>query len=99
MLVRGTPEGIRLDLKVVTRASRNRVAGVSGGRLKVCVTAAPERGRANGLVVETVAEWLGVAPRHVRIVHGETSARKEIEVSGVAERVLRARIDGIGDAR
>jgi len=48
------------------------------------VTAAPEKGRANAAVVETLAEALGVAKNALRIVSGETSPLKTVEVEGAA---------------
>ncbi len=87
-----TPAGVRIAVKVVTRASSNRVAGSVGDRLKVCVTAPPEKGRANALVVETLAEFFGVAERAVRIVAGETASLKELEVDGVGVAQARERL-------
>lgn len=79
---------VRLAIKVVTRSSKNRVAGMTGDRLKVCVTAPPEKGRANALVVETLEEFFGAK---VRIVAGETASVKQVEVAldaaGVREKL------------
>ena len=71
---------MRLHLKVVPKSSRDRVVGWVGDRLKVQVTAAPERGKANDAVVEVVAAALGVPRSRVRIVAGETSPLKTVEV-------------------
>ena len=73
---------MRLHLKVVPKASRDRVAGWVGDRLKVQVTAAPERGKANAAVIEVLAAALGVPRGRVRIVAGETSPLKTVEVDG-----------------
>jgi uncharacterized protein (TIGR00251 family) len=83
---------MRLSIKVVPKASRDRVAGWMGEVLKVCVTAPPERGKANAAVVEVLAEALGVPRAAVRIVAGETSPRKTIEVAGVGEEVALRRL-------
>jgi uncharacterized protein len=71
---------LRLHLKVVPKASRDRVVGWVGDRLKVQVTAAPERGRANDAVVEVLAAALGVSRSLIRITAGETSPLKTVEV-------------------
>jgi uncharacterized protein (TIGR00251 family) len=73
---------MKLQLKVIPKSSRNRIVGWLGERLKVQVTAAPERGRANDAVVELIAEALGLARNQVRIVAGETAALKTIQVEG-----------------
>jgi uncharacterized protein (TIGR00251 family) len=73
---------LRLLLKVVPKASRDRVVGWVGDRLKVQVTAAPERGKANEAVIEVLADALGVPRSKVRILAGETSPLKTVEVDG-----------------
>ena len=73
---------MRLHLKVVPKSSRNRVAGWVGDRLKVQVTAAPERGKANDAVIDVLAAALGLPRSRVRIVAGATSPLKTVEVDG-----------------
>lgn len=82
----------RLAIKVVPGASREGVAGWLGDALKIRVAAPPERGRANAAIERVLAEALGVAPESVRIVAGATSARKTVEIKGVAEAEVRARL-------
>jgi len=81
---------MKLQLKVVPKASRDRVVGWVGERLKVQVTAAPERGKANAAVVDVLSEALGLPPARVRIVAGETSPLKTVEIDG--EESLLARL-------
>ena len=71
---------VSLQIKVVPKSSRDRVLGWMGDRLKVAVTAAPEKGKANAAVVALLAEVLGVARSKVAIVSGEASALKTISV-------------------
>ena len=73
---------MRLHLKVVPKASRDRVVGWVGDRLKVQVTAAPERGKANEAVIEVLSAALGLPRSRVRIVAGETSPLKTVDVDG-----------------
>ena len=56
---------MRLELKVVPKASRDRVVGWLGDRLKVQVRAAPERGKANAAVEALLAEILGAGLRRL----------------------------------
>jgi uncharacterized protein (TIGR00251 family) len=73
---------VRLQLKVVPKSSKNRVVGWVGDRLKVQVTAPPERGKANEAVVGVLADALGVPRSRVRIVSGETAPLKTVEIDG-----------------
>jgi uncharacterized protein (TIGR00251 family) len=75
---------VRLSLKVIPKSSRDRIVGWLGDRLKVQVTAAPERGKANDAVIGVLSEALGVPRSAVRIVAGETSPLKSVEVDGEA---------------
>ena len=70
---------MKLDIKVVPKASRNAVKEESG-RLKVYVTAAPEKGKANAAVVDVLAKHFGVKRQNIRLVKGETSPRKSFEI-------------------
>lgn len=79
---------IRVDLKVQPKSSRDRIVGWIGDRLKVQVTAPPEKGKANDAVVGLLAETLGVSKSAVRIVAGQTSPLKTVEIDA-AESVLR----------
>lgn len=74
--------GVELRVKVVPGASRDRIAGVLGDALKIQVSAAPERGRANAAVEELIATALGVPRNAVRIMGGLTQPRKTICVEG-----------------
>jgi uncharacterized protein (TIGR00251 family) len=76
---------IKLPIKVVPASSRNCIAGWLGERLKVRVTAPAERGKANAAVETIIAEALGVSKEHIRVVTGQTSARKVVEIAGLSE--------------
>jgi hypothetical protein len=84
---------MKLSVKAVPKSSRDRVAGWMGDTLKVCVTAAPERGKANAAVVGVLSDALGVPRAAVRIVAGKTSPRKTVEVDGLDEAEARRRLD------
>ncbi|HLF92360.1 MAG TPA: DUF167 domain-containing protein [Planctomycetota bacterium] len=71
---------MRLLIKVVPKASKDRVVGWVGDRLKVAVTAAPERGKANAAVIEVLAAALELPSRRLRIVAGDTSPLKTVEI-------------------
>ncbi|MBC8106780.1 MAG: DUF167 domain-containing protein [Anaerolineae bacterium] len=54
------PDGVRLAIKSVTGASRDRIVGELGGALKVAVSAAPERGQANRAIIQLLAKFLAI---------------------------------------
>jgi uncharacterized protein YggU (UPF0235/DUF167 family) len=83
---------VKLAIKVVPKSSRNGVAGWIGDALKVCVTAAPERGRANDAVEEVIAGVLDLPRGQVRVVAGHASPRKVIEINGLDDSEVRRRL-------
>ena len=83
---------VRLALKVVPGSSKNAIAGWLGDTLKVRVSAAPERGKANDAVEALIADALRLPADRVRIVAGATNARKIIEVTGLDESEVRRRL-------
>jgi uncharacterized protein (TIGR00251 family) len=73
---------VALTVKVVPKSSRSEVVGLlADGSLKVKVTAAPERGKANAEVCELLAREFCVARGSVEIVRGATSALKQVVIT------------------
>ncbi len=73
-----------LTVKVVPRASRNELAGVQNGVIRIRLTAPPVEGAANQALVEFLADRLGVPRRNVEIVAGHTGRQKVVSVSGLS---------------
>ena len=86
---------VRIDLRVTPRASKNAIDGVREGRLVVKVTAPPVDAAANEAVVALLAEALGLPKRSISIVIGATGRSKTVELSGVTEDAIRARLSAI----
>jgi len=90
-------KAVRFRVRLVPRASRNEIAGVLDGVLRVRLHAPPVDGAANEALVAFLADRLDVPRRGVRIVTGATSRTKVIEVEGVSsaavERLAVARVE------
>jgi len=70
----------RISVRVVPNARKPRIVNDENG-FKIYVTAPAEGGRANAAVIAQLADFFGVAPKSVRIVSGERSRRKIVEVA------------------
>lgn len=90
--IRDLPGGAVLAVKVVPGSSRDRIVGALGDSLKVAVSAAPEKGKANAAVAKALAAALGVDPRSVQLVAGPTNPRKEFRVTGMSAQTLKERL-------
>jgi len=80
-------------VKLTPGAKKNEVGGwetdAAGARfLRVSVTAAPEKGKANAALIKLLAKHWGVPKSAITIVRGETSRVKVIEVEGVETSLL-----------
>jgi len=84
---------VTFDVKVQPRASREKVAGIADGRLKIALTAPPVDGAANEALVAFVARALGVAKRDVEIARGATGRLKTLRVRGVSKEAVQRWID------
>jgi uncharacterized protein len=84
---------VLIKIRLAPRASKNRVAGIHNGCLKIAVTAPPVDGRANKHLIEFLAKILGCAKSKLELVSGQTSREKVVSVSGVAEASVRAALD------
>ena len=87
------PKGAVLSVAVHPGARRNEIRGVQDGQLKVGVTQAPEKGKANKAVIELVAKRLGVRKSQIELLAGDISRRKRFLISGVDIDELAARIE------
>ena len=87
--------GTVVPVRAQPGARRNAVLGERSGALRVAISAAPEKGKANAAIQEVLAEALGCRASQVSLLSGETSREKKFVVSGIAPDELRRRIDAL----
>jgi hypothetical protein len=85
---------VLIPVRVQPRASRDAIAGIHDGALKVALTAPPVEGEANAALVAFLAKKLGVAKRDVEIVQGATGRQKLVAVRGTTMAAVRALVGG-----
>lgn len=78
-----TKEGIVINIKVETRSSRAMVVGPYGDGLKVKLTAPPVDGAANRQLIEILAKYFKVKKASIRIIKGQQSKNKAVEIQGL----------------
>ena len=78
-----TADGVLLLVKAHPKAKKNVIAGEHDGRLKVSVTEAPEKGKANAAIVKLLAMSLGLSKSSVELVRGDTSGLKTFLLRGM----------------
>jgi uncharacterized protein (TIGR00251 family) len=76
------PRGVIVPVRAQAGARRNAIVGVHDGMVRVAVTAAPEKGKANRAIIEVLSESLGVPKSAIELLSGETSTRKRFLIGG-----------------
>lgn len=74
---------VRLTVRVKPRASRTRLLKAEGLELVVALAAPPVDGAANEELLGFLATLLGCGKSTLRLVVGQTSKQKVVEVSGI----------------
>ena len=92
LLLDSHPDGLILPVRAQPGARRNEIRGVQDGALKVCVTASPEKGKANKALVELLAKSLGLKKSQIELISGQTSHQKRFLLRGATREGLLARL-------
>lgn len=87
-------DALLLPVRVQPGASRADIGGEHDGRLKVRVTAPPERGKANKALVRELSRLLGVPASDIAVVGGQTHRDKLVAVRGIAYAELARQLAG-----
>ena len=83
---------ILFSVKAQPSAKRNAITGEHAGMLKVAVTAAPEKGKANLAIAEVLAKQLRLGKSQLTLRRGDTSQQKVFQISGLAKGEVAERI-------
>jgi uncharacterized protein (TIGR00251 family) len=87
-----TAEGAILPVQAQAGARRNGIVGAHAGRVKVAVTQAPEKGKANAAIIEVLAGLLKVKRSRIVLLGGATSSQKKFLVEGLGVEELAERL-------
>jgi uncharacterized protein YggU (UPF0235/DUF167 family) len=92
LAITATTGGVRLGVRVVPRSPRTAIEGVRAGRLLIRVTAPPVDRAANEAVIAALAAALALPRRSLSIVSGATGRNKTIDIAGLTEAQVLARV-------
>jgi uncharacterized protein len=85
-------EGTILPVRAHAGARRSEIQGAQDGQLKVSVTQAPEKGKANKAIIALLSRGLSLRKSQFELLAGETSPQKRFLVRGVGHDELAARV-------
>ncbi|HVT27756.1 MAG TPA: DUF167 domain-containing protein [Lacipirellulaceae bacterium] len=86
-------DGVILAVRAHAGARRNAILGVREGALRVAVTAAPEKGKANRAIAELLAKTLGMSKSAIELVSGDTSPQKRFLIVDVSVDTIRTALN------
>ena len=76
-------------------SKRDGIIGERAGALRVAVTAAPEKGKANVAIQSVLAEAIDCKASQITLLSGETSRRKRFLIEGITADKLTRRLASI----
>lgn len=86
--IREVDGGVVFVAKIVPGSNRTVVCGLLDGMLKIKVSAAAEKGKANQCLLKFLAKQLGVKKNAVSITSGLTNPVKQVQVLGISAEIL-----------
>ena len=84
---------IRLAVRLTPNGGRDAVDGIEADangdtRLKIRVSAVPEKGKANKAMIAALAKMLGVSKSSVELLSGDTARQKILRIDGDPEDII-----------
>ncbi|MDX1765202.1 MAG: DUF167 domain-containing protein [bacterium] len=81
--VQESAEGTTLQVRVQANASRDELAGVFDGRLRIRLISPPVEGAANTACIRFLSKRLGIAKTRITILRGAHTRNKVIGIGGM----------------
>jgi len=76
--------GALIQVHASPRASKNQILGLHGDALKIRLKAPPVDGKANEALIEFLSQTLGIPPRQITLLSGQTSRKKRLKLQGIS---------------
>ena len=86
-------EGVVLSVRARGGARNDALSRGPDGRLKIAVTRAPERGKANQAIIALLARTLGLRKSAIELLRGRTANQKRYLLRGMTVAEVTPRID------
>ncbi len=90
--LRQTECGVTFSVIVAPASRKTEIRGLHDGAIKLSVTAAAERGKANKAVIGLLARQLQLSPSNFEILSGHGSRHKNVLVIGATAKQLRQKL-------
>ena len=92
LVIREVAGGVIFTAKIVPGSSKTSLCGSLDGMVKIKVSAAPEKGKANHCLIDFLTKQLRVKKKAIRVISGQTNPVKSIEVLGISAEELKTKM-------
>ena len=92
-------DGVVFTVKIVPASSRTCICGTLDGKLKVRVSALPEKGEANLHLIDFLAKLFDIKKNQINIISGQNQAVKTIKITGISPKTVLEKIDISSDKK
>lgn len=92
-ILRETPDGVYLPIKLTPKAKKDAISKIVGERLKVSVTSPPVEGKANAHLIKFLSKKLNIAKSNIIISSGESSSKKVLLITNFSKRDILKKLD------
>ena len=87
--------GVILPVHAQPGARKNGITGIHAGRLKIAVTQAPEKGKANEAIIKVLSDLLNLKRSQISLLSGDTSQHKRFLIIGGDQAALEQQISAL----
>ncbi|HEX7376360.1 MAG TPA: DUF167 domain-containing protein [Pirellulales bacterium] len=91
--------GVILPVRAHAGARRNELRAGDDGLMRVSVTQAPEKGKANKAIIEVLARELGLKRSQIELLAGQTAAQKRFLIRDISQQELAGRLAALNGRR
>ena len=92
------PQGVVIRVKARPGARRNAFAGLHDGALRIDVTAAPEKGKANDAIIALLAKTFGVAKSSIELISSPANSQKRFLLHGIQLTDVQRQLTSLDDS-
>ena len=82
-MIQETLEGVIICLKIFPKSQFNKIVGWKNGKLKIHISATPEKGAANQALISLLSREVGINKAQIHILSGKTSPYKRVLLQGL----------------
>lgn len=81
-----------LEVKITPNASKNEILRWEENRFVIKIQGIPEKGKVNENLISFLARTLGIAKAQIKIVAGQASRLKKLNIQGISLEQIKERM-------